>query len=194
MTPFTTEQIKHLISAMGKKGYVVYSNGKLNLVGIRLNHAVTNRFDDELVAFTTDGGVSMDCTTDPGSYYMTYPMSDRGTAVLAPGQYVAAYRLGKHKGYDAIVQARPVTVYRDWKDNGKLDYTNPETGMFGINIHRANAVVRSKQVDRWSAGCTVVADPTDFSHLLYMAKNSAHEFGPELTYTLMEEADLHDEQ
>ena len=192
MTPFTTDQIKHLITAMHRKGYIVYTDGRLNLVGIRLNHAVTNRFDDELVAFTTDGGVSMDCTTDPGSYYMTHPMNDRGTAVLVPGQYVDCYAIGKHKGYEAIVQVRPVTVYRDWKDNGTLDYENPETGMFGINIHRANAVVRSKQVDKWSAGCTVVADPTDFSHLLYMAKNSTREFGPDITYTLMEEADLND--
>lgn len=190
MTSFSGTPLAELVKLMKRKGYIVYEDGRLNLVGVRLNHAVTNRFDDTLIAFTTDGGVSMDCTTDPGSYYMNRPMNEKGTAILAPGQYVAAYGLGKHKGYDAIVQTGPVTVFRDNNGDGTYDYERPDTGMFGINIHRANAVVRSKQVDKWSAGCTVVADPADFAGLMTMARQSVREYGPHLTYTLIEEGDL----
>lgn len=190
MTSFSGTPLAELVKLMKRKGYIVYEDGRLNLVGVRLNHAVTNRFDDTLIAFTTDGGVSMDCTTDPGSYYMSRPMNEKGTAVLAPGQYVDAYGLGKHKGYDAIVQTGPVTVFRDSNKDGTYDYEHPDTGMFGINIHRANAVVRSKQVDKWSAGCTVVANPADFAGLMTMARQSVREYGPHLTYTLIEEGDL----
>ena len=191
MTPFTGEALSLLKKALKNKGYEVFTNGHLNVVGVRLNHTVTNKFDDVLIAFTDDGGVSMDCTTDPGSYYMKHPMTAKGTAILAPGQYVDAYAIGKHKGqYDAIVQVAPVTVFRDNNGDGVYDYEHPETGMFGINIHRANAVVRSKQVDKWSAGCTVVADPDDFRYLMSMVRRHTRNYGPRITYTLIEEGDI----
>jgi hypothetical protein len=36
------------------------------------------------------------------------------------------------------VQSKPITVLRDYDRNAILDFWNgkPETGMFGINIHR----------------------------------------------------------
>lgn len=188
---FSGQSLKVLKEALKAKDYKVYENGELNIVGVRQSHEATNRFDDTLIAFVSDGGIAMDCTTDPGTYYLEHPMNDAGCAVLAPGQYLDSFAIGMHKGqYEAIVQVLPVTVYRDRNLDGTLDYTRPESGMFGIHIHRANAAVKSKLVDRWSAGCTVVADPDDFRYLMSMAKRHVRQYGPRFTYTLIEEGDI----
>ena len=54
-------------------------------------------------------------------------------------------------------------VYRDKnKDNVyDLNDDNVHEGIFGINIHRATAKKGGKswRVDKWSAGCQVIADP-----------------------------------
>lgn len=203
MTNVSPDQIYALCKVLKAKGYKIFP---FNIVGVRTSKDVTNRFDDRLIVWTVDdmdasaitpersvptpsAGYCFDVTTDPGS----------GTAVLAPGQYVDAYALGLHKGkYTALVQVRPVTVYRqaspirtDSTPNGyKYAYSNPDTGLFGINIHRANAVIRSVLVSTWSAGCTVFADPHDFDEFIGMCRRHKAEYGNSFTYTLIEETDL----
>ena len=101
-------------------------------------------------------------TTDPGITSMTKPVSYKGCAILVPGQYRSAWKLGYHKGkYEAIVQYKPVKVYRDNNKDAVYDF-NPKTveeGTFGINIHKAGK--HSTQVDNWSAGCQVLANKED---------------------------------
>ncbi len=178
-----------------RKGYVpLRMDGILNLVGVRLSRIATNRFDDTFIAIVyTRNGIIMRhyaCTTDPGEHYLLHGL-EKGTAILKPGQYVDAYALGKHQGkYTALVQVAPVTVYRDTTKDTSLDYTREETGMFGINIHRANPSVTSAQVDKWSAGCTVIASPNDFNDLINLAfSHKPHGHG-RFTYTLLEDADF----
>lgn len=191
MERISPDRLDLIKSVMRAKGYTVYDDGRLNIVGIRLDHEISNKFDDTLVVFSGTDGWFMPCTTDPGSYYAQNPMHKYGTAVLAPGQYVDCYGIGLHQGkYEALVQVKPVTVFRDANCDSGIDYEHPETGMFGINIHRANAVVRSQQVDKWSAGCTVVADPDDFSFLMKLARVHCDTYGNRFTYTLMEEKDF----
>lgn len=67
-------------------------------------------------------------------------MNPKGTAILAPGQYQSSHKIGLHRGkYKALVQHRPVTVYRDNNKDSKYDLepTKKDTGIFGINIHKA---------------------------------------------------------
>lgn len=57
--------------------------------------------------------------------------SKKGMANLRAGAW--RYKTGKHKGYEAFVQAEAVTVERD----GNPNYD--DTGWFGINIHRGGS-------------------------------------------------------
>lgn len=188
-------QLDQIQALFDRKGYApLRMNGVLNLVGIRLSRVATNHFDDTFVAIMdSPDGVRMHhyaCTTDPGEYHLLHGL-EKGTAVLKPGQYVDAYALGKHQGkYPALVQVAPVTVYRDVTKDMTLDYTREETGMFGINIHRANPSVTSKQVDKWSAGCTVIASPNDFDELMYLAGRHERSGYGRFTYTLLEDIDF----
>ena len=63
-----------------------------------------------------------------------------------PGRY--AYKRGKHKGYDALVQAESFTVWRDIdKDGLRKEDSLVESGYFGINIHAAGT---GTKVGNWS--------------------------------------------
>jgi len=53
-------------------------------------------------------------------------------------QYLNCFKLGLHKGkYKALVQAKPLTVIRNYNRDSVLNYNSgkEEPGMFGINIH-----------------------------------------------------------
>lgn len=189
-------KIKHVM--LDKKGYVFFEEGdyNLNLIGIRKDNTVSNKFDDTfIIIYKINGKWAMDmydCSTDPGIYYMENGLN-KGTAILKPGQYRGAYKLGLHQGkYDALVQYKPVTVYRDANKDKVMDYTNPETGMFGINIHRAREYGKSVQVDKWSAGCTVFASSNDFAEFISLVRKSLKtgKYGTTFTYTLLEEKDF----
>ena len=115
-----------------------------------------------------------------------------GTAILVPGQYRGAYRLDKHQGrYEALCQREgKVKVFRDSNKDKILDM-DPDTieeGFFGINIHRANARRESPEVQKWSAGCQVIADPSDYAELILLAHTQVDKRGfKTFTYTLIEE-------
>lgn len=183
------------------KGYAYFNKGKynLNIIGIRnAGNNVTNKFDDVIVVEYIDmyGIKSRNifaATTDPGITSMTKPVSYKGCAILVPGQYRSAWKLGYHKGkYEAIVQYKPVKVYRDNNRNKVYDY-NPntlDTGMFGINIHRSNEFWTRTTIDGYSAGCQVFNDPKDFVAFMTIVKKAAEIWGNCFTYTLINEEDL----
>ena len=186
----TVEQLMQTLTRLGHKVF----DDELNLVGIRKDYQATNRFDDTFCAFINDGtrwfAFYWPCTTDPGWPHLENGLA-KGTAVLAEGQYIGAYKIGLHQGqYPALVQAGPVTVYRDRNGDHNLDLENPETGRFGINIHRAGGSRPSVQVDRWSAGCQVLANPLDFAELMTMCRMSVSAGHYSFTYTLIRESDL----
>lgn len=186
-------------TTLRKKGYTYFTKGdyNLNLIGIRSNadrFGIKNAFND---AFVVEYKVNdkwqskiYPCTTDPGIYYLKEKLlSSKGCAILKPNQYRSTFKLGLHQGkYKALVQSKPVTVYRDNNKDDKLDYVNPETGMFGINIHKAGE--ESKHVDKWSAGCQVLAIRKNFDELIELCEISSKLYGNSFTYTLIEEEDL----
>ena len=65
-----------------------------------------------------------------------------------------------------------------------------DTGIFGINIHRANEAVASKNIDKWSAGCQVFANDADFETFLELCKRVERQGKgwDRFTYTLVEGA------
>ena len=110
---------------------------------------------------------------------------------MVPGQYRGAYALGTHKTYEAIVQVKPIKVWRDNNKDAVLDWAGlTSSGLYGINIHRASTNSTSRNVDRWSAGCQVLSNPHDFAELLAIVRRSCSHFGDHFTYTLLEGKDL----
>lgn len=122
------------------------------LLGIRGYYSETfapkgnNRgvYDDALCIIGPEAFVAFNGNTDPS---VTRPR----VAVLKTG--VWQYKPGKHGitfnrpgyPYPAFVQAAPVTVIRD--------KTGPDTGWFGINIHKGSNTTTS------SLGCQTVPPP-----------------------------------
>jgi|TARA_R100000458_G_scaffold21911_1_gene19641 hypothetical protein len=187
-----------VLQAVEAAGHSVFTRGKynLNIVAIRTPHDHSNTFNDRicLVYKDDDGWVTRtwEGTCDPGKYYRQNPMNARGCAQLVPGQYRGSHRIGRHKGYDALVQTgSKVAVWRDNDRDATLD-NGPgvpiERGFFGINIHRSSAT-SSERVDRWSGGCVVfkTADP-DFSAFMALCRKSAELYGNRFTLTLIEDS------
>jgi hypothetical protein len=184
MTP-THQQLKLSLEA---KKYLFFEQGdyNLNIIGIRnsaTGKKVTNAFDDFFtVAFKKDGVwivKTWPCTVDNG----------KGTARLVPNQYRGSHHVGLHQGkYEALKQCGPVTVYRDFSNDGVYQEDKKETGIFGINIHKAGA--DSVRVDDWSHGCTVFKRVADFNEFMLIAKKAATIQGNRFTYTLIETKDL----
>lgn len=192
---FTYEVLK---AAMKRKGYVFFAGDyNLNLIGVRnLVDRDANTFNDVLYAVYTDNGNavvnSFAITTDPGTYYRLNPINVNGTAIVRPGQYRGLWKIGEHKGqYEALVQAKPITVYRDIDADGNLNFSSKqELGMFGINCHRAFEHGKTTLVDKWSAGCQVVGDAGQFEFLMALVKISAAAYGNSFTYTLLTTDDV----
>ena len=118
-----------------------------------------------------------------------------GVAILKPGQYRGSHIIRKHQGrYEALGQDRPVKVYRD--DNRDQWYNLHEEavqeGLFGINIHRATkyANKKSTQVDKWSAGCQVIAANDDWHEFMDICRVARDKWSNSFTYTLLDSKDL----
>jgi hypothetical protein len=158
----------------------------LHVVGVRSKANEKNKFDDMMYLINGPMQQIFSCTTNPGTHWLKNLLNPKGTAVLKPGQYVDAYQLGLHQGkYEALVQRKPVTVYRDGDKDDVAEETKVEqTGLFGINIHRANPSAISKFIDKWSAGCQVLNDFKKYATLIAACKASGKKA---FTYTLLRE-------
>ena len=75
-----------------------------------------------------------------------------------------------------------------------LNTENTDTGVFGINIHRATkyAGKKSSQVDKWSAGCQVIAANDDWHCFLDICQQAREIWGNNFTYTLIESIDINE--
>ena len=157
-----------------------------HIVGIRSDANNPDKFDDLIGLIEKDNLVLFSGTTNPGIHWLKNLLNPKGAALLKPNQYLNTYQLDLHQGkYTALCQRKPVTVYRDANKNGIAEETAvTDTGLFGINIHRANPNAVSSIIDKWSAGCQVLNDPIDFNFLIKRCKESGLK---EFTYTLLKE-------
>ena len=182
-----------------KKGYKYFENGSynLNIIGVRSKERVNNNtFDDYLIVEYKDSYGKwirnvFSITTNPGVSSLVNPCNHSGCAILVPGQWRQSWTFGLHKNkYRALVQDKPVTVYRDNNKDKNLDYNvKTQTGMFGINIHKAGE--NSIYVNDWSAGCQVFKKHSDFNTFMKLCdiqKNVG--LGDKFTYTLIDEKDF----
>lgn len=124
-------------------------------VGITLSVNTPNRYNDTILTFGTHLETFL-ASVDPGITWTMHPSNPAGCAHLMDG--VWRYQIGIHKGYPALVEAAPVTV---WRDRNKDFQYEPgekiETSQgFGIHIHKGGSKL---EVNDWSAGCQVLYNP-----------------------------------
>lgn len=161
-----------------------YTDLPFMIVGIRSKQTKVNQFDDKMYLITPAKCIQFNCTTDPGSDWLLNWINPKGTAVLKTG--VWKFKLGLHKNeYECLVQAEPVTVYRDTdKDLIPEEQGIQDTGWHDIHIHRSNPTGISKYIGKWSAGCQVLANSEDFKLLIKECKSSGLK---EFNYFLIKE-------
>jgi len=175
------------------KGYVFFDRGRfnLNLIGQRTPSDGSNTFNDIMYVVYKDSFDDKKClsfpiTTDPGTHYRINPINPKGTGIIAGGQWRGCWKIGLHKGYPALVQVKPMGVYRDNNKDNVLDKTNIEMDLNAFNCHRASKKGTSINVDKWSAGCQTYANCFDHDILMALCYRSAAIHGDSFSYTLLE--------
>ena len=201
MNCYTREQIEE---TMTSKSYKYFTGGDydVNIIGVRnsdTKNRVTNAFDDCMtLSYKVEGEWKFHCykcTTDPGTHWVENIMREDGVAILKPGQYRGSHKIRLHQGkYEALGQKKPLLVYRDDNRDNNYDLLEEsvQEGIFGINIHRATGKKggKSTRVDKWSAGCQVIASYDDFEEFLGICKESSLIWGNSFSYTLLESKDI----
>ena len=199
---YKREQIERAVKS---KGYTWFEDADnqgydVNIVGVRNNHPsiadkVTNLFDDCLTISYKDESKNWQffcwsATTDPGKKGVMEFHNKKGVARLVPNQYRGVWKIDKHQGkYDALCQRLgPVTVWRDSNKDLVFEERVTDTGIFGINIHKAGQ--DSQWVENWSEGCSVFKRVKDFDVFMSICKKAAKIHGNKFTYTLLESTDI----
>ena len=173
-------------------------NYNLNIWGIRCNTVDTGTFNDLLLVFykANDANPKMNgkwtydwfsITTDPSDLNLIKPINSKGCAILKEGQFRNAFKIGKHKGdYPALVQVKPLPLYRDNNRDNKLDLSGRISyEMAGINIHRASKWKIIRTIGLYSAGCQVFESVRDYEDKFMPLVNKAKDlYGNSFTYTL----------
>jgi hypothetical protein len=94
-------------------------------------------------------------TTEPGEFFTRNPMNPKGAARIKFGQY-KAWRVGLHKNdHEALTQAGPISVHRDFNKDGIRTGDAVDTGSdFMINQHHGWDT-QPQSIKKTSAGCLV---------------------------------------
>ena len=192
-------KLSDIIKSAEKLGYTIDKRpNKLNIIGIRsLSATNQDTFDDLLAYFSYDNngnliGKVVPATTDPSTYFLKSPMNLKGAAILKSGEYKDSYAIGKHRNkYEALVQAKPVTVIRDNDRNAFINYfADTQTGLFGINIHKSTKGKNNEDIIGLdSAGCQVFRNISDFEDMMRMARISRNKYGNSFSYILLDDRD-----
>lgn len=160
IAPHGLDRVKHPLIVVGIRGYYRNTMGAPN---------VNDRgiYDDAIFLDSADGFVSFNGNTDPSRYRPGYGTAEstKGIASLNPGAWFV-HRFDLHKGeYLALCQRLgKVTVTRDG-----INGPYPDTGSFGINIHRGSYNGTS------SLGCQTL-HPDQWGGFISLAENLARRY------------------
>ena len=131
-------------------------------------------YDDCLVIVSPNVHAAFNASVDPDRHGMN-PKLRKPYAVLKPG--VWRYKIGKHginrgNPYTAVVQAEPVTVLRDDKE---------DTGWHGINVHRGGG---PNSRGPGSEGCSVIPPAQWLAFIELMQSEMKRNNAKTLSYVL----------
>lgn len=156
----TADQVLSLALAEG-----LTLNPDFAIVVLRTLPGKIDAFDDWICILWRDHDHweirSWACTSDPGLYWLKNPGRVAGTAILIPGQH--EFVIGEHRGvYACLTQAQPLATWRDGDRDAAIRYGGPiYRDSQGIHVHHAGT--NSQTVDKWSAGCIVIASLVDWN-------------------------------
>lgn len=197
MKYLTREQV---FERMRRKGHTIFENDSrdfnLNIIGIRSKSAKLDEFGCQLMLAWKYKGEWFDksyqITTYPGkTYLMERLLNPLGCAILAPGQYLHAYKIDLHRGkYKALCQKLgKVKVFRDADMDNQFDMLSSSLmeGFYGINIHNSPDKQRTVRVGFHSAGCQVFADDSEYDSFMKIVSKASDIYGNKFSYTLLEE-------
>jgi hypothetical protein len=159
-------QGRQTIAYMKAYGYLIRALNIVYFEGINpdlqtVNSDAIDVWNDVRAIISNTGDVLMCCaaTTEPGWYYREHPLNPGGAAQLAFGQHLDAWRIGDHRGQDALVQCGLLKVFRDRNADGSRKGDAIDVGdEFGLNQHTTSNAPGA--VGRWSAGCLVGKYPS----------------------------------
>lgn len=125
------------------------------LIWIRTDNELTNTFDDFVVLLIGKQiKLIKKATTTAGDYYIFNPLTSggiTGTAVTTIQQAVSSHRFEKDfLGLPYFRQQKPITIFRDWNKDRKIDQIKTTFGMYGIHLHHMGL---GNLIGNWSAGC-----------------------------------------
>lgn len=173
MKQYTTSDIKNQMVSLGHK----WPAG-IHIVGIRALKEIDDTFCDQLICFSPNQepiqGVG---TTVPSRVYLIKPMNPKGSAIVKDGQYIDSHEVGLHNGYKALIQRRPITVFRDSNRDAIINM-NPgteDTGLFNIDIHKYVSWI-SRLLGNASAGCFVWQDINKFNSMMAICEISGQKY------------------
>jgi hypothetical protein len=171
-----------ILEVFKKKKYKIETN---MIIGIRSDY--TGNFTDYIIVIKGYEFYKFEATTLSGTHYLFNPMNQKGTAILVEGQHLNAFKLGKHQGkYDALVQAKPLPIFRDNNKNNVPDLKGLiYNEMIGLNIHHAGT--DSKIINNWSASCQVIANIQDWLEFYGIVRGWNQKY---FSYTLINKNDL----
>lgn len=180
------EQIKEMFKI---HNYRFFDKGdyNVNFFAIRNNNLLDDKFGCDFYLVYKQGidGWKVKTwkgTTKPGIYYSKKLLNTKGVAILKPQQY--KYKLGLHKGKEALVPATSFNIWRDKNGNGVIDKVIEDNGWFGTNFHRAG--IDSKLIGKYSAGCMVIDKEKHFLEMMSIIKRSLKMYGETITFTIFE--------
>lgn len=200
------------LKATQKKLNHIWYEDRPNIIGIRTKLQVPDVFNDLIAIVYKEAGVEkmkVYCiTTEPGVFYQKNLLNSRGCAIVEPGQWVDAYSLGFHKGYDgtkinpktetpylphrALVLTGHIMIKRDADKDGIAGNSGKvESGdNTGCNIHGAMRTDATKTIGPWSAGCQVFAAWKEKEEFMDICEKYKKVVNNKFTYTLVKEEDL----
>jgi hypothetical protein len=185
--------------AFDKLGFAFFDEGSwnVNYIGVRGPEQRAGRFDDLAMLLWREAkdwrAFLAPFTTDPGRTYLNKPINVKGTAILAsPQQMRGAYKMGIHRGYRALVQAKAVRVWRDDNRDDILDWGDGLgiPGWYGIHHHRGAPEGISAKTDYYSAGCQVYQLIYMFLAMMDIMAKTMARYGKVVTYTLVDAKEL----
>jgi hypothetical protein len=164
------ELTRRLLDGMSLRGFwLARQPGCVNILYVEgvtpdgtPNDNRSNEFNDSRFVLKVENGGRLtiagawEATTEPGRQYTEHPESPLGAARISFGQF-KAWCVGNHRNdrnHEALVQASPITVYRDRNKDYRREGDQPQTGNFGINQHHGfNYGI--DDIRNASAGCLV---------------------------------------